>query len=62
MLENFGKSYAGRAKRLREQLAMLQPIPTYEESFQDPEMEAATEAMVLPSRQNFMKVNSLNST
>ena len=33
-IDNFGPTYAERARRLREQLANLQPIPQYGEELQ----------------------------
>ena len=51
MIENFGETYVERARRLREQLANLQPIPQYEESIAD---HSIAVDVVLPSSEGFM--------
>ena len=66
-MENFGQTYVERAKRLREQLANLQPIPQYEESYQEMtdqtiEVDRMNAEIVLPSQEAFMKVNSLDTS
>ena len=66
-MENFGQTYVERAKRLREQLANLQPIPQYEESYQEMtdqtiEVDRMNAEIVLPSQEAFMKVNSLDNS
>ena len=57
MIENFGETYVERARRLREQLANLQPIPQYEESIAD---HSIAVDVVLPSSEGFMQTNTLS--
>ena len=58
-VENFGPTYVDRARKLREQLANLQPISQNEESITE---QSGFYDVILPSQEGFMPINSLNST
>ena len=63
-MENFNETYIERARRLREQLANLQPIPSYEESQMEiePDVENMHAEIKLPSQHAFMKESFMNSS